>query len=344
MSKPRVFISSTYYDLKHLRSSLENFVESLGFEPILSEKGHITYLPDISVDESCYREARNADIFVLIIGGRYGSEASSSEKKPDDQFCQRYNSVTMLEYKSAVSSAVPCYILIEGNFYSEYFTFRKNRGNKQFSYAHVDSPNVFHLIDDILAQRVNNPVFAFQGYSEVEGWLKEQWAGLFKQLLGQLSQQRQLATLESKITELGEINQTLRKYLEAIILQQSPAEAPSLIAAEGKRLQEAQIDAQLRVNAFIRYLEGLSPGATFDKAKHVILESKSAKDLLNRLSRDPDYSHAVRDVVITLTVQAARRSLNEARRILGRDPFEDIDEQITNILESPFGSEGTFSE
>lgn len=69
MAKPRIFISSTYYDLKHLRSSLENFIESLGFEPVLSEKGDIAYVPDMPIDESCYREARSADVFVLIIGG-----------------------------------------------------------------------------------------------------------------------------------------------------------------------------------------------------------------------------------------------------------------------------------
>jgi len=40
MSKPRIFVSSTYYDLKHVRSSLEAFIERLGYEPILSEKGH----------------------------------------------------------------------------------------------------------------------------------------------------------------------------------------------------------------------------------------------------------------------------------------------------------------
>lgn len=39
MARPRIFVSSTHYDLKHLRSSLENFIESLGFDAILSEKG-----------------------------------------------------------------------------------------------------------------------------------------------------------------------------------------------------------------------------------------------------------------------------------------------------------------
>jgi hypothetical protein len=38
MAKPRVFVSSTYYDLKHIRASLELFIESLGFEAIFPRK------------------------------------------------------------------------------------------------------------------------------------------------------------------------------------------------------------------------------------------------------------------------------------------------------------------
>ncbi len=73
MASPRVFVSSTYYDLKHLRSALDAFIAGLGYEGVLSEKGDIAYAPDAPLDDSCYRAAEQADIFVLIIGGRYGS-------------------------------------------------------------------------------------------------------------------------------------------------------------------------------------------------------------------------------------------------------------------------------
>ena len=81
MAHLRVFISSTFYDLRHIRSSLEGFVERMGYEAVMSEKGRIAYDPDIPLDESCYREASSADIFVLIIGGRYGHASSDEDIK-----------------------------------------------------------------------------------------------------------------------------------------------------------------------------------------------------------------------------------------------------------------------
>ena len=67
MARPRIFVSSTYYDLKHIRSSLEIFIESLGYDAVLSDKGRYSLSPDAPLDESCYREAQNSDIYVLII-------------------------------------------------------------------------------------------------------------------------------------------------------------------------------------------------------------------------------------------------------------------------------------
>ena len=92
MANPRIFVSSTYYDLKHVRSSLDIFIESFGYDSVLSEKGDIAYSPDAPLDESCYREVTSADIFVLIIGGRYGSESSDGNKKESKTFYEKYES------------------------------------------------------------------------------------------------------------------------------------------------------------------------------------------------------------------------------------------------------------
>ena len=311
MAKPRVFISSTYYDLKHLRSSLENFIESLGFEPVISEKGDIAYAPDMPLDESCYREARSTDIFVLIIGGRYGSESSGQEKKPTKAFFDRYDSITKQEYKSAISRDVPAYIMVESSVYSEYRTFLKNKSNKNVVYAHVDSVNIFHLIEDILSQPKNNPVHPFERYAEVEEWLREQWAGLFKELLTRMSSQQQISSLSGKVFELGEINVTLRRYLETIIEKVSPKESESIIELESKRLREQLVLQELRENRFFRYLMK-DCGLPFDESVEAVRKAKSFDDLVKFL---PGVAETA------LSNRAAQNDINEARELLGLKPF-----------------------
>lgn len=41
MAKPRVFISSTFYDLKQIRADLDNFIQSLGYDVVRNEEGAI---------------------------------------------------------------------------------------------------------------------------------------------------------------------------------------------------------------------------------------------------------------------------------------------------------------
>jgi hypothetical protein len=70
MAKPRVFISSTFYDLRHVREDLERFVRELGYEPIRHETGAIAYGKDAPPEEYAYREVELCDIIVSVIGGR----------------------------------------------------------------------------------------------------------------------------------------------------------------------------------------------------------------------------------------------------------------------------------
>lgn len=255
MSKPRVFVSSTYYDLKHIRSSLENFIEELGYEPILSEKGDISYAPDIALDESCYKEVRNSDIFVLIIGGRYGAEKSDGKSKVSKEFYDRYDSITKQEYANAVARDIPIYILIEKAVYADFETYLRNKPNEGVSYAHVDSVNIFRLIEEILSQPRNNPLFHFDRYADIEAWLQEQWAGLFKELLSRMSSHRQISSLSSQVSELSEINKTLKSYLEQVVAKIAPEESAKIIREESKRLDEALQKLVVERNELTKHLQ-----------------------------------------------------------------------------------------
>ncbi len=324
MSRPRVFVSSTYYDLKHLRSSLENFIESLGFDAILSEKGKIAYAPDVPLDESCYREVGTADIFVLIVGGRYGTEVSATKTVVHKSFYERYNSITRGEYRSAVDREVPTYVLIERSVYAEYETYLKNKGKKDISYAHVDSVNIFQLIEDIHGQPRNNPIQQFEKYSEIEAWLREQWAGLFRELLQRLQSQAQISSLQAQVSQLSELNTTFKRYLEKIVSQIAPKESQNLIKTETKRLADATVMSHIRANPLGVYLK-----AAFDLHEDDIRtaadEAESLEDFVVRLERylvDSEKARNLRSSLLNDSVPAATRDLNVIRGVLGKPPFE----------------------
>jgi len=331
MAKPRVFVSSTYYDLKYIRASLELFIESLGFDPILSEKGDIAFTSDRPLDESCYREVENADIFTLIVGGRYGSEISAGSKKPKE-FFERYESITKKEYGSAVDKDIPVYVFVERAVYAEYQTFIRNKDVKGINYAHVDSVNVFLLIEEILSKPRNNPIQTFEKFEDIESWLREQWAGMFRELLRRQSQQQQLAGLSQQVLQLKETNETLKKYLEAVMRGVDKQETSKLIESEEKRLSEVRELDALRRNRWVEWVIGRTKDVSFEIVVDAIRAAAGFDDFVNRIAA------VTRDIDVVQSLQGdlhnskeARGDLNAAREILKLPPFKTPANWISSL-------------
>ena len=320
MAKPRVFVSSTYYDLKHLRSSIENFIESMGYEPVLSEKDNIAYTPDAPLDESCFREARNSDVYVLIIGGRYGSEISAHKDHDahPKEFYDRYESITKHEYLNAIERNIPIYILIDAAVDAEYQTYLKNKESKSIKYAHVDSVNVFVLIGEIRQRKQNNPVKLFSRYAEIETWLREQWAGLFREFIHRLSATQQLHDLSAKIEELGQTTETLKRYLEQVVesvSDKNPA-ALQIIKEENARLITAKREAEFLSFGYIKHLH---------RSHDIELDSIRAA-----LRKNETYGKFVNVIFPKIAPpcigsKRAFEEVNEARLFLDLPPFDEIE-------------------
>lgn len=175
MAKPRVFISSTFYDLRQIRLELDKFIESLGYEPIRNEEGDIPYGKDDALQEYCYKEILNVDILVSIIGSRYGSAGNVKEKE------QEY-SISQLELKTALKEGKHVFIFIDKNVYTEYETYLLNKGN-EVKYKYVDNPNIYKFIEEIRSLPNNNNIKAFETADDITRYLREQFAGLFKQYI-----------------------------------------------------------------------------------------------------------------------------------------------------------------
>jgi hypothetical protein len=59
MAIPRIFISSTCYDLYDLRNNLREFIKSFDYEPVMSEFGDIFYDYTLHVQDACLKEIEN---------------------------------------------------------------------------------------------------------------------------------------------------------------------------------------------------------------------------------------------------------------------------------------------
>jgi hypothetical protein len=314
MARPRVFISSTFYDLRHIRSSLEAFIERLGYEAVMSEKGRIAYDPDIPLDESCYRESSAADIFVLIIGGRYGSAASEKKLEDKPEFYNRYESITEKEYQAAISKDIPVYILVDRSVLSEYETYKKNKDNTTIEYVHVDSVNIFNLLENILSKVRNNPVHQFDNHNEIEEWLREQWAGLFRELINRRSDQKQLACLSKGIEKLSVINSSLQRYMESVIssVSTSPQVADKLIKSEKARIEAERKLIEFRNNEIVK-ASLMHAGLQLDQIESIFRTSSSIEDVLNKIETTSNCRiHFARDAWTTKA-----NAINEGRALLG---------------------------
>jgi hypothetical protein len=241
MAKPKIFISSTYYDLKHIRFGLENFIKNLGYEAIIFEKGNITFHHDKNLDISCYEEVNNSHMQILIIGGRFGSKATeqvTTKKSKDDLNIQKqyedYNSITQKEYEIAHNKEIPIFIFVEKNVLSEYRTYKENINNITINYAHVDNINIFKLIDNIYSKPKNNYIVGFENLDDITDWLKEQWAGMFADCLTKKSDKNNIDTIQSKINELSSVVNSLQEYTKALMLDKTPEEKRELISEQTK--------------------------------------------------------------------------------------------------------------
>lgn len=169
MSQLNIFISSTCFDLSQIRQDLSEAIVRWGHKPLMSESISFPVNPSLSNEENCIRTVRDeADIFVLIIGARYGFKLDSGM------------SITNTEYQTAVEKGIPIYTFTLKQMMSIYPIWEKNP-NADFS-GIVDDNKIFEFIKDV-RYKSNKWNYPFENANDIINTLHEQLSILFKHTL-----------------------------------------------------------------------------------------------------------------------------------------------------------------
>jgi hypothetical protein len=203
MAKPRIFVSSTYYDLRTVRDDLDRFIREFGYEPVRHERGHIAYGKDEKPEEYAYKEIEYCDVVLCIVGGRFGTTSSDGT-----------SSITQKELKSAVEGGKQVYVFVEDTVHHEHRHFLANKGVPGVRFTAVDNPKIHEFLEDVHALPKGNPVFPFSVSSDITRVLREQWAGLFQRLLAESVMKSQTALIEELQRSLQTVGQ-LVEFLTA---------------------------------------------------------------------------------------------------------------------------------
>ena len=214
--KPRIFISSTCYDLKFVREDLADFVKDYDYEPILSENGDIGYTPGQNLDTSCYVAMQTSDMVILIVGSEYGSAASGEVK---DEFAE-YISITRKEFRTAIDSGIPVFAMIDKKVMAEYGIYEVNiekieKNDLEIQFKVVKDLNVFRFIKEIKGA-VNIPIQEFEKSSDIKEFIRKQWADMFKNYLVSLKEEKENQKIESSVNEMKTLIQKMDIMLDSV--------------------------------------------------------------------------------------------------------------------------------
>lgn len=190
-----LFVSSTCYDLSQVRADLADFAKSLGFEPILSELDSFPVDPSSDTVANCLEVVRSrADLFLLVVGGRYGSITDLGK------------SVTNLEFLEATAKGIPRYVFVKRDIIALLPTWRANP-EANFS-ASVDTPKLFEFVSNLRGSG-DLWVFPFDTAQEITQTLRKQLSYLMTDCLDLRSQLK-----DKSLETLALGPQTLRVYIE----------------------------------------------------------------------------------------------------------------------------------
>lgn len=237
MAVPRIFISSTCYDLAEIRDSLVSFFQSFGFESALSDRGDVFYHPDLHTHEACVGEVSNCHMLVLVIGGRFGGQYVADKTR----------SITNAEYTAAKLQNIPVFAFIKQDVLNDHNVWQRNKGKPfadQIVYPSIEKQehavDIFSFIDVVRHAEVNNGFFGFRVARDLEELLRKQIAGMFFDFLTRRNVSKQIQSTSDTVNSLTVVANTIEDLVKSLYLQiNSKSAAEAIQTADAAAQAEA---------------------------------------------------------------------------------------------------------
>ena len=194
-------VSSTFYDLRDIRASLAEFISGMGYVPMLSELPAFPIDPTSDTVKNCVsRVQQHADIFVLVVGGRYGSVSPEADK-----------SITNLEYLAAKAKGIPLYAFVHADVIRCLPLWQDNP--KADFRQTVDTPRLLEFVSSVRSHE-KTWTFEFTNGTDIVAALRAQFANLFGDTLA----------LRLKLAALpdGDLIKTLSAEAARLVLERPP--------------------------------------------------------------------------------------------------------------------------
>jgi hypothetical protein len=214
---PNVFVSSTIRDLHYLREAIRETVLDLSYNTVMSDFGEVGYLHAAPAASSCYRSVEQCQLFILIIGRRYGSVGEDGV------------SVTHKEFRTAQQNGIPTITFVEPQVLTYKEVYDSSPENSMWeNFPHMDHPHrTFAMLAEVAASPTYNAIIPFHDVADAKRKLKLQIADFvgtyiqdgtrpyradFKDLLAEIK------TLRSQFVHTGRTSTKKREEMQEYLI------------------------------------------------------------------------------------------------------------------------------
>ena len=237
MATPRLFVSSTCYDLQEIRFQLRYFIREFGYDAVMSDFDDIFYNYESHVQDSCLEEISKCQLFILVVGNNYGSiyhQDKQENKIPD--------SVTLREFRKALEVKVYKHIFINKYVDYDYKNYKralnkdtsiyftennvpdsdvesvkitiKTEFDKTYHFPYDSYKYVFYFLDIINDLKENNAINVFETFADIKDTLRKQWAGFMYESLTRKDKAVNVL-IQPLETKIDKIEKSLSKLIES---------------------------------------------------------------------------------------------------------------------------------